>query len=562
MFYSGIKGVLYISVLSFALLGVATVLPESAWEHFPARLTPVRTILAERGIISQRFAASPTVMQIDCSPPESLARAPFQAPIEGTPSGTIPQAAPCAAASAAMSVSELPRQSRLGLSLPDTVIPPPEIMVPAEVPVTSSSYEFISPLAPARSKEYSPEPPEQAIPLSTTELSIGENSLSGMTSVQSSPGDQEIQGKPEVRGSSDSTVSGLKLQSRFQTEESHAQGTIVPQNSLSQNPAASQGTLVPRGEGDAASPSGFLPLLRSSDSTQSLPTEDTLPQLRFEVSDGGSSQGLANQGTIQEANQAMLSQNAEVESVGRTVPQQLDAALAMSADPNRTLEAFLELNRVLNQSGTLLNEDDRQKIYTVLDRLAFDVFYNPKSFLLEPGYQVQRNETLVSIASRYSVEPEFLAVLNQLKIGLNDPLPAGIQLKVIRGPVDAQVSMSRMELLLRFNGLYAGRFKLGCASNVGSMRGTYNISRKISNPEYHGPIAPTNVMGMVAGGDPNNPLGPCWIELGQGFGLQGTNDPTLIGQKSAPVGGLIFSNRDIAHLNILLPNGASITLID
>ena len=533
--FNGIKGILSVLILSFAFLGVATVLPESAWESLPARLIPVRTLLADRGIISKRFASSPTVTQIDSSEAQPLPGAPLESPL--AESGQVAQAIPTAASSAAEPAAQ-PR-SRLGLSAPDTVLPPPATTVPAEVPVSSSSYEFISPLAPARPREYSPEPIESPSAAPAAEFPSAENPLTGIPPVQ------EISAAPV---DAENPPGARKLQSRFDSEQSGSpQGVLVPQEKEETSAAT-----APQSEPGTADPTGFLPLLRSSDSPQA--TDDTLPQLRFEVSPGAR--------PAEEAALTTLAQNASPESAGSTVAQRLDAALAMSSDPDRKLETFLELNRILNQSGALLDDGDRQRVYSVLDHLAFDVFYNPKVFLLEPGYQVQNSETLASIAPRYSVEPEFLAVLNHLKVGPNDPLPAGTQLKVIRGPVDAQVSLGRMELLLRFNGLYAGRFKLGCTPKVDAMRGTYNILRKIQNPEYHGPIAPSNTMGVVAGGDPANPLGPCWIELGQGFGLQGTNDPTLIGQKNAPVGGLIFSNKDIAHLNILLPAGASVTLVD
>lgn len=539
--FNGIKGILSVSILSFAFLGVATVLPESAWERLPARLIPVRTLLADRGIISKRFATSPTVTQIDGSESQSLPVTPLESPQaeSGQIAAAIPSAAEPAASLTAESTAQPPRRSRLGLSSPDTVLPPPATTVPAEVPVSSSSYEFISPLAPARPREYSPEPAETQSEIPAADFPAIENPPVGIPPIQdTSAAPIDTASPPAAR----------KLQSRFDSEQSSSpQGVLVPQDQ-----EAPPGGSALQGDRGTSDPTGFLPLLRSSESPQA--TDDTLPQLRFEASEGGR--------PADDTASTILSQNATAQPAGSTVAQRLDAALATSSDPDRKLETFLELNRILNQSGALLGDGDRQRVYSVLDHLAYDIFYNPKVFLLEPGYQVQSSETLASIAPRYSVEPEFLAVLNHLKIGPNDPLPAGTQLKVIRGPVDAQVSLGRMELLLRFNGLYAGRFKLGCTPKADAMRGTYNILRKIQNPEYHGPIAATNAMGVVAGGDPANPLGPCWIELGQGFGLQGTNDPTLIGQKNAPVGGLIFSNKDIAHLNILLPTGASVTLVD
>ena len=118
-----------------------------------------------------------------------------------------------------------------------------------------------------------------------------------------------------------------------------------------------------------------------------------------------------------------------------------------------------------------------------------------------------------------------------------------------------------MELLLKFNGLYAGRFKMGCAQRAEQVRGEFSVVRKIKNPEYNGPLADGQI-GRIAGGDPRNPLGPYWIELEGGLGLQGTNRDEYIGQRTASVGGLIFSNKDINHLNILLTQGAKVRVTD
>ncbi|MBR3218973.1 MAG: LysM peptidoglycan-binding domain-containing protein, partial [Thermoguttaceae bacterium] len=410
-----------VSILSFAFLGVATVLPESAWERLPARLIPVRTLLADRGIISKRFATSPTVTQIDGSGSRTLSDLPSE-PLQAE-SGQIAAAIPPAAESAA----QPPRRSRLGLSSPDTVLPPPATTIPAEVPVSSSSYEFISPLAPARPREYSPEPAE-----TQSEIPAADFPAAGFPVAENPP-----EGIPPIQDTSAPPIdlvnppAARKLQSRFDSEQSSSpQGVLVPQDQ-EETPGGS----ALQGDRGTSDPTGFLPLLRSSESPQA--TDDTLPQLRFEASPGVH--------PADDAASTMLSQNASPEPAGSTVAQRLDAALAASSDPDRKLETFLELNRIVNQSGALLGDSDRQRVYSVLDHLAFDIFYNPKVFLLEPGYQVQSSETLASIAPRYSVEPEFLAVLNHLKIGPNDPLPAGTQLKVIRGPVDAQVSLSRME---------------------------------------------------------------------------------------------------------------------
>ena len=70
------KGILLVAFIGFALLGVATVIPESLWDQAPEQLVPLRTYLADRGVISEKYA----------SPLEQAAPAP-----EGV-AGTAPSA--------------------------------------------------------------------------------------------------------------------------------------------------------------------------------------------------------------------------------------------------------------------------------------------------------------------------------------------------------------------------------------------------------------------------------------------------------------------------------------
>lgn len=222
---------------------------------------------------------------------------------------------------------------------------------------------------------------------------------------------------------------------------------------------------------------------------------------------------------------------------------------------------FEKMNAFLQNGGKHLPETDYRRLQADLDKLAFWVFYDRNRHILEPAYLVEVNENLSTIAQKYGITPEFLCVLNGLSIQNNQPLPPGLRLKVVRGPISGEISMGQKEMTLLFNGNYAGRFRLGYAYPARDQRGIYSISRKIANPLYQGPLE-NGQMGEIAGGDAQNPLGPCWIELNNGLGLQGTNRPEYIGNETAQLGGLIFSNKDITHLNILLPEGASLHLND
>ncbi|MBR6480297.1 MAG: LysM peptidoglycan-binding domain-containing protein, partial [Thermoguttaceae bacterium] len=241
--------------------------------------------------------------------------------------------------------------------------------------------------------------------------------------------------------------------------------------------------------------------------------------------------------------------------------ERITALVARSEGAGAISAAFLGLNDILDKHDAELTPADRELVNKTLDRLAYRVFYQPGENILWEEYQVGPNETLASIAQNYKITPEFLAAINSLHVGPEVLLPAGQALKVVKGPVSADVSFSKMELLLKFNGLYAGRFKMGYAQRAAQIRGEFPVTRKIKNPEYNGPLD-NGQIGRIAGGDPRNPLGPCWIELGGGLGLQGTNHDEYVGGQTAGVGGLIFSNKDISHLNILLSQGSVVRISD
>ncbi|MGC3966658.1 MAG: LysM peptidoglycan-binding domain-containing protein [Pirellulales bacterium] len=96
---------------------------------------------------------------------------------------------------------------------------------------------------------------------------------------------------------------------------------------------------------------------------------------------------------------------------------------------------FAEVHEELSQwfDSSQLSEDERRRVQETLDQLAGMVVYS-REHLLEPPHTVAQGETLQAVADRYQVPLELLVKIN----GIADPLylPAGTQLKVIKGPFD------------------------------------------------------------------------------------------------------------------------------
>ncbi|MBR4103411.1 MAG: LysM peptidoglycan-binding domain-containing protein, partial [Thermoguttaceae bacterium] len=149
------------------------------------------------------------------------------------------------------------------------------------------------------------------------------------------------------------------------------------------------------------------------------------------------------------------------------------ASTASTAEEIKTI--FEMLNRIRNERGARLAAEEAQALDAALDRLAFDVFYNPAQAILEPFWQTAPGESLASIAERLGTTPEALAEINGAKTSIDAPLPVGTTLKTVRGPVSAEISIAKKELTLRFNGLYAGRFALGVPESSANLRGDFRV---------------------------------------------------------------------------------------
>ncbi len=149
---------------------------------------------------------------------------------------------------------------------------------------------------------------------------------------------------------------------------------------------------------------------------------------------------------------------------------------------------------------------EKSQIQPLLDQLAGSVIYS-REHLLEPAYQVQPGETLDQVATRYDVPPMVLARINRLTSPYS--LMAGEQLKVIRGPFQAQLRHATGELTLYLNRYYAGRFNASVSNQVPDQEGTWLVSDKREQPPYQDPQTGQ----LLPPGDPQNPWGLHWIGL-------------------------------------------------
>ncbi|MEM6689066.1 MAG: L,D-transpeptidase family protein [Planctomycetota bacterium] len=195
-----------------------------------------------------------------------------------------------------------------------------------------------------------------------------------------------------------------------------------------------------------------------------------------------------------------------------------------------------------------LTGEQRSELLSRLDPLAAEVIYS-KEHLLERPYRVKREETLMSIAEQYEIPWELLANINEIR----DPVAIipGTELKVVRGPFRAEVDLTTQELTLFLGDLYAGRFPVAVGSDPTPSVGTFTIQEKQRERTFYDrsglPIAP---------GDPSNPYGRAWLDLGGQMCIHGSPSTTKPTEN-----GCISLAADYADdLYSILNTGSSITI--
>jgi LysM repeat protein len=236
--------------------------------------------------------------------------------------------------------------------------------------------------------------------------------------------------------------------------------------------------------------------------------------------------------------------------------QQPSAAFASAwADAHDKLAAgrYAEALAVLSTwyDDATLGVEESQRLEELLGQLAGTVIYSQQDLLLPP-HVVEPGETLLTIAAPLGVSWQLLAKIN----GVPDPakLVPGESLKLVRGPFDAVVSVSRRRLSLRVGGNYAGSFPVivgrGVRDRIGVTVPVVAVQRGAVPAEQAGPAA------QVAWSQP----GPRAIALGEGLAIEAVPDPSTVPDETVPGTSLLVSERDLDDLADILGAGSRVIL--
>lgn len=193
----------------------------------------------------------------------------------------------------------------------------------------------------------------------------------------------------------------------------------------------------------------------------------------------------------------------------------------------------------------------RSEMLSRLDYLAGNVIYSPRH-LLETPHRVGDGETLLSIAADYQVPWQLLASINQIRNP--NAIAPGSELKVMRGPMRADVDLSENELTLFLGELYAGRFSVLAGSNPAPVPGSYTVANKLPGKPY------TDRSGATAAvGSPSNPYGDVYIDLGRGISMHSSSNAAAA-DPNRPGACLTLTPKDAVDLMGILSIGSQIEL--
>lgn len=187
-----------------------------------------------------------------------------------------------------------------------------------------------------------------------------------------------------------------------------------------------------------------------------------------------------------------------------------------------------------------LGLEESQRLEDLLGQLAGTVIYSQRDLFLPP-HVVAPGDTLPALADRLAVPWQLLAKIN----GIEDPLRLhpGEHLKLVRGPFDATISVSRRRLTLHVGGNYAGRFSV--------VVGRQFLDR------VGGSFAVSEIRREVATDLATTAPRPRAILLDGGLLIEPADDPAALSDTVAGTS-LVTSDRDFAELVDILGPGSRV----
>ncbi|MEC8344176.1 MAG: LysM domain-containing protein [Planctomycetota bacterium] len=164
-----------------------------------------------------------------------------------------------------------------------------------------------------------------------------------------------------------------------------------------------------------------------------------------------------------------------------------------------------------------LSLKEEEELLTWLDALAAKVLYSTEHHLFE-AYIVESTDTLSSIATAHGITEDLLYNINQTRFGNDGKLFAGLELKVIQGPVHAEMDVTGKTLTLFSGEAYAGRFELNFSPTMPFAAGSYTVLTR-TNGLTSGDSATSGYSIGLANGIEFTEIGTEGVPPNEGIGL-------------------------------------------
>lgn len=224
----------------------------------------------------------------------------------------------------------------------------------------------------------------------------------------------------------------------------------------------------------------------------------------------------------------------EEESEGQKSPAEQLAEAEELLATGETLKAHRQLSRLYWD-----HKEFRPRLQEIIDSTAQAIFFQPKPHYVE-AYVIEKGDRLEAVAKKYNLSWEYVAKLNR-----TEPrrIQIGQKLKVMKGPFGAVVELRDYTLTVHLQGYYVKQYKVGIGKENSSPLGKFTVLEKLVDPQY----TDSQTGKVIEGGDPANPLGKRWIDIGDHYGIHGTIDPTSIG-KSESRGCIRMNDADIIEV--------------
>lgn len=213
---------------------------------------------------------------------------------------------------------------------------------------------------------------------------------------------------------------------------------------------------------------------------------------------------------------------------------------------DRLVEARDKALQLLDESKDL---QARKAAETLLSEVNTLLIFTPRMMPEKVEYTIARGDSISKIASKFGTTVELVQRSNNIRGSL---IRVGDRLRVFNGTFEVHVNKTVNDLVLKMNGRFFKRYRVGTGTFGTTPVGKYEIVDRIEQPPWwkDGKVIPY--------GHPDNLLGTHYLKLDvPGYGIHGTWEPDSIGFQSS-AGCIRLLNNEIEELFMLLPVGVPV----